>query len=138
MLIGEDVTVLAQDDPRSLALDVGFVLLRHVAEKKLEGRALELLALAILLILATLGFRFRGLVLGGDDDDRRAGLLGDPLERAFEVPGELDVAGQRRRGRALRETRGHRRCQNERKPDGQPSGHWGTAAKRMFVHMYAF
>ena len=93
MLIGEDVTVLAQDDARSLAFDIGFVLLRHVTEEKLEGGTLKLLALAVLLIVAALGLRLRGrLVLGGDDDDRRAGLIGDPLERAFEVSGEIDVA----------------------------------------------
>ncbi len=138
MLIGEDVPVLAQDDARSLALNVGFVLLRHVAEEEFKGRTLELLTLAILPVFTALRFRLRGLVLGGDDDHRRAGLIGDPLERAFEVPGEIDVAVRRRRCRASRETCGQRGRQNERKPDGQPSGHWETAAKRMFVHMYAF
>jgi len=94
MLIGEDVTVLAQDDARSLALDVGRVLLRHVAEEKFKGRTLELLALAlaVLAVVTALRIRLRGrLVLGGDDDDRRARFVGHVFECAFEVPGEIDV-----------------------------------------------
>ena len=89
--VRENITVATEDNARTLAVNVVWAALRHRLEEKLERRALELLA--VIAIFTLRGFlRTAGLAMARNDDDGRARLVGDTLERIFQMSREIEIA----------------------------------------------